>query len=530
MTCECRVWLARAYAAQKDDEAAEQLLRDAVAGYRAYRDRMGEEHPAAAAADQDLVRVLINRGEPETRRIYDAAADANREAARLFAAGHAAAALECAELALASVRKLIGPNAAEVRLHLNNIAQIAGSVDPDRCAAALFELCELLPVKHVDRLRNLELLALAAAGATARATERGDKQAAALWCRRLLAAQDELKGQHSDEAVTAAWNLTQLLDAEGRRDEAMLVLIDRVLFLLTRDEQSLSSDLNLIREAAGLVTRDSRTKSGKNLNSAELSDDALRETALRVNAVQEAGRPQESLGDLQLLADEYARRHGSFHPETLYVNWMLWSNVGYSGDAAQSEQAIVQLGLILRAQRGQLGEAHPNLIGTLANLASIHVKLGRPAEAARFDEECIDTARQAFGVENPQTIAVACNAVCSAWDVGNHTGARSIFWSYLKWLLDAAPGENSEPFHSMRSRAAESRSLYRTPKLSPGISSDSGSPAAEGRTSAYQGAVPPVECCRWVNREVSALGGRRLLHDLHLPSTFVGSCRAVSRR
>ena len=174
-----------------------------------------------------------------------------------------------------------------------------------------------------------------------------------------------------------------------------------------------------------------------------------------MNAVQEAGRPQESLGDLQLMADEYARRYGSFHPETLYVNWMLWSNVGYCGDAAQSEQAIVQLGLILRAQRSQLGEAHPNLIGTLANLASTHAKLGRAVEAARLDEECIDAARQAFGIENPQTVAVACNAVRSAWDVGNYSGARSIFWSYLKWLLDAAPGEDSEPLHSMRSRAAE---------------------------------------------------------------------------
>src|SRR5262249_16308983 len=150
---------------------------------------------------------------------------------------------------------------------------------------------------------------------------------------------DELHGARSEEAVKAAWNLSMLLDEDGRRNDGMGVFIDRVLHLLAAEEATLSSDLQLIREAAGVKTRDSRTRSGAQYNEQQLTDEDMDSAGARVNAMMDAGTPWEAIDEMQQLADENACRYGSFHPRTLSANFILWTSAGRLGELNRDANA-----------------------------------------------------------------------------------------------------------------------------------------------------------------------------------------------
>src|SRR5262249_21407242 len=209
-----------------------------------------------------LTEVRAKLGDRQVLDLMEAASAANRESARLFEAGERAVALAKAEEALSLVRRLFGAMSPETIVHLNNVAQIAGATDVERAATALDELCRLRPADDQRRKGDVELLARASSAAATAARSRGDSAAACHWMERSLNVSHELDGARSEEAVKAAWNLSMLLDEDGRRNDGMGVFIDRVLHLLAAEEATLSSDLQLIREAAGVKTRDSRTRSG----------------------------------------------------------------------------------------------------------------------------------------------------------------------------------------------------------------------------------------------------------------------------
>ena len=120
---------------------------------------------------------------------------------------------------------------------------------------------------------------------------------------------------------------------------------------------------------------------------------------------------------------------------------MLSTSAGRLGEIHRDpnvvEAAIEQLRLVSRAQRAQLGENHPAVLATLQNLSGL-LSLGHPAEAAVLDEQCLAMAEQLHGAEDPSTVMVALNAVNSALQINNSTGARAILHSYLEWLTEQA--------------------------------------------------------------------------------------------
>lgn len=438
LTCECQVHLAQAYVALEQYSRAEELLRGALAWYGK---ELGADHATTLATRYQLTEVRARLGDRQVLDAKEAAWAANREAARLFEAGERPAALARAEEALSLIRTLFGSRSPETIVHLNNVAQIAGAINVERAAMALDELLQLRPADDEHRKRDVELLALASSAAAAGARSKGDSPAACHWAERTLHAYDELNGPRSEEAVKAAWNLSMLLDEDGRRSDGMEVFVDRVSYLLAADEATLPSDLQLIREAAGAKTRDSRTRSGAQYNGRQLTDDAMKSATTRVDAMTDAGTPWEAIGEMQQLADEYARRYGSFHPQTLWLNFMLSTSAGRLGEINRDpnavEAAIEQLRLVSRAQRAQLGENHEAVLATLQNLAGL-LSRGHPADAAVLDERCLAMARQLHGAEDPSTVMIALNAVNSALQVNNHTGARAILHSYLEWLTEEA--------------------------------------------------------------------------------------------
>lgn len=455
LVCNCMVHLAQAHAALEEYATAEELLRSALGWYEI---ELGHEHPTTVDVRQQLVAVRDRHGDPEIRAALGQAFSAQEEAARKVEAGDLPAALAKAESALASLRALLGPTEPHAISALRQVAHIAASIDLSRCTGALDELCRLQPADDQRRREDLENLVLAAGNAALTARSRKDSAGASHWAKRILEAQDELHGSRSDQAVIAAWNLNELLVEDGRSKDAMDVFIDRVVHLLARDEASLGSDLQSIREAAGLKARDCRTRSGARYNDARLSEEETAQLATRANAASGAGEPWQAQSELQRLADEYALRFGSFHPKTLHVNWMLWSAVGHEsarlGDSKTLELAIEQLSLVGRAQRAQLGDDHPAVLNTLANHASC-VSQVRPAEAARMDEECLELARRIHGLEGKTTVLLAFNAIDSASRTSNHTGARALFIGYLGWLVEREPGTLPEELRGDQERAID---------------------------------------------------------------------------
>jgi tetratricopeptide (TPR) repeat protein len=436
LTCECKTSLAAAHAALEQYAQADELLRGALAWYEK---ELGAGHATTVATRHQLMTVRARMGDRQVLHAMEAASAANQESARLFAAGERAAALVKAEEALSRTRDLFGAESPETITHLHNVAQIAGAVDLERTVTALDDLFRLLASDDPRRKEEVALLALAADSAAAAARSRGDSSAACRWCERLLQAQDELTGPRSDATLMAAWNLSMLLDEDGRRDEGMAIFVDRVSYLLAVEDATLSPDLRAIREAAGAKTRDSRTREGARLNQPRLDDERLAGAAERANAMIDAGTPWEALDEMRQLADEFARRYGSCHPKTLWVNFMLWTSVGRSAEMNRNldtlSLAIEQLRMVGRAQRAQLGEDHAAVLSTFQNLAGL-LRVVDPAEAARLDEQSLETSRRVHGAEDPTTVMIALNAVESAAAISNFTGARSILSGYLGWLVE----------------------------------------------------------------------------------------------
>ena len=348
---------------------------------------------------------------------------------------------------------MLGPRDPIALQTLSNVAQIAGTRDIERSAGALSELCQLLPAGDERRTENLDLFVYVAGAVAGQARDKGDLPTACEWVKRLLAAQDELHGPRSSESMVAAWTACDLLRNEGKMAEGASILIDRLVYVLSKDENALSPEGQQVRELVGRDTRDCRTRSGARLNETGMSEEAFQQSMERVNTASDAGRPFDAVDDLQQLADEVARRRGSFHPDTLRVNWMLWSAVGQSAGEEYRPRAIEQLRLISRAQRTQLGDDHPDLLNTLQNLAGVLFESGQSAEAARIDEQCLEVARKLHGINNPFTVAIACNTARSALGVRNFTGARSVFQSYLSWLALSQPQSLPAAFSGSREAA-----------------------------------------------------------------------------
>jgi hypothetical protein len=111
---------------------------------------------------------------------------------------------------------------------------------------------------------------------------------------------------------------------------------------------------------------------------------------------------------------------------------------------------------VLEIFRRLLGEAHPNTLASMNNLAETLFAQGELAGARQLQERALEIQRRVLGEEHPDTTVSAWNLFLTLIQLNETAAAKRIFDDLLISLLKGAPATLDAQQREIRDRLMQS--------------------------------------------------------------------------
>jgi tetratricopeptide (TPR) repeat protein len=113
--------------------------------------------------------------------------------------------------------------------------------------------------------------------------------------------------------------------------------------------------------------------------------------------------------------DRRKRVLGAEHPDMLTSMANIASTFWNQGRWKEAEELEVQ---VIETRKRVLGAEHPDTLTSMANLASTYGNQGRWKEAEELEMQVIETRKRVLGAEHPSTLTSISNLASTYWDQG----------------------------------------------------------------------------------------------------------------
>ncbi|KAF3389686.1 Kinesin light chain 2 [Talaromyces pinophilus] len=141
---------------------------------------------------------------------------------------------------------------------------------------------------------------------------------------------------------------------------------------------------------------------------------------------------------------------GTTHPEILTTMADLASTYRNQGRWNEAEKLDVQ---VVETRKTVLGAEHPSTLTSMANLASTYRNQGRWNEAEKLDVQVVETSKTVLGAEHPSTLISMANLASTYWNQGRWTEAEKLEVQVMETRMTLLGAEHPDTLTSMNSLA-----------------------------------------------------------------------------
>jgi len=150
--------------------------------------------------------------------------------------------------------------------------------------------------------------------------------------------------------------------------------------------------------------------------------------------------------------DTYRRLYGDAHPDTVTAMSNLAGARFVTGDFRGAQRLHEE---VVRARRRDPGDEHQDTLTAMSNLAATLSIVGDLAAARELQEEMLTIRHRVFGQDDPKTTGSAWNLFLTLNEIEDRSAAESVFSEHLSWLLDREPASLANEQRRIRDAVAD---------------------------------------------------------------------------
>ncbi|CAE6388418.1 unnamed protein product [Rhizoctonia solani] len=170
------------------------------------------------------------------------------------------------------------------------------------------------------------------------------------------------------------------------------------------------------------------------------------------------GKWSQRMKLLQPLPRVFEQLLGEAHPDTLVSMGDLASTYLYLGQYEQAKQLQVK---VLNARKRVLGKEHPHMLSSMNDLASTYSKLGQYKQAEQLQVKVLNARKRVLGEEHPHTLVSMSNLALTYSDLGQYKQAEQLQVKVLNTRKQALGEEHPSTLNSMNTLALSYSNLGR---------------------------------------------------------------------